>query len=249
MSRWDARSSAGRLLRMPLRILPPSAILPVLGGPLRGMRWVVGSAPHGAWLGILERDKLRHFVSRLQIGMTVWDIGANVGLYTLASARAVGPTGHVCAFEPMPRNLRCLRRHIALNWLDNVAICDAAVVDVTGMVRMAEGDSPSEFHAHAHGTCEVRAITLDDWTSNPGKRFPDVVKIDVEGSEDAVLRGGMQAFTASRPLIYLALHGERQRRTCYQLLTQWGYQLTSLEPSQALEISDEWLAEPGEMRR
>lgn len=249
MSRWDARSSAGRLLRLPLRMLPPTAIVPVLGGPLRGMRWIVGAAPHGAWLGSLERDKLRHFISRLQVGIAVWDIGANVGLYTLASARAVGPTGQVCAFEPMPRNLRYLRRHIAMNGLENVAICDAAVVDVSGMVRMAEGDSPSEFHAHAHGTCEVRAITLDDWTSTTEKRLPHVVKIDVEGSEAAVLRGGTHTFTASRPLIYLALHGERQRRTCYELLTQWGYQVTSLEPGQPLDLSDEWLAEPAEMRR
>jgi len=132
------------------------------------MRWIVGSAPHGAWLGILERDKLTPFVARLTSGMTVWDIGANVGLYTLPSARAVGPTGHVVAFEPMPRNLGFLRRHLTLNGLDDVLVCDVAVSDATGALRMAEGDSPSEFHADTGGSFEVKAVTLDDWLAESG---------------------------------------------------------------------------------
>jgi len=164
--RWTPRairSRLGRLVRLPLRLIPRSAIVRVLSGPGCGMRWIVGSAPHGAWLGLLERDKLTPFVARLRSGMTVWDIGANVGLYTLPSARAVGPAGHVVAFEPMPRNLGFLRRHLTLNGLEGVAVCAVAVSDATGTVRMAEGDSPSEFHAEAGGSVEVEAVTLDDW--------------------------------------------------------------------------------------
>ena len=168
------RSRLARLIRLPLRLIPSSAVVPILSGPGRGMRWIVGSAPHGAWLGFLERDKLTPFVARLQSGMTVWDIGANVGLYTLPSARAVGPAGHVVAFEPMPRNLGFLRRHLTLNGLEGVAVCAVAVSDATGTVRMAEGDSPSEFHAEAGGSVEVKAVTIGDAITELQSRYPGI---------------------------------------------------------------------------
>jgi FkbM family methyltransferase len=238
------RSLLARLVRLPLRLVPPSAIVAVKSGPARGMRWIVGSAPHGAWLGLLERDKLAPFVARLTSGMTVWDIGANVGLYTLPSARAVGPTGQVVAFEPMPRNLGFLRRHLTLNALNDVVVCEVAVSDATGALRMAEGDSPSEFHVEAGGSYEVKAVTLDDWLAESGAPPPDLVKIDVEGSDDAVLRGGARTFAKYRPSIYLALHGEGQRRACGTLLASWGYEVTSLQPGLSPDLSSEWLAEP-----
>jgi len=238
------RQRFGRLLRLPLRLIPPTAVVPVVSGPSRGMRWIVGSAPHGAWLGTLERDKLARFTARLRPGMTVWDIGANVGLYTLPSARAVGPAGCVVPFEPMPRNVRFLKRHLALNGLREVAVCEAAVSDAPGTLRMAEGDSPSEFHADPGGAWKIRAITLDEWLAESGARPPDVVKIDVEGSDDAVLRGGAQSLARYRPAIYLALHGAGQRRECARLLADWGYEVTSLEPWPGPEVSSEWLAEP-----
>ena len=244
MSLPEAHSAVGRLLRLPLRLIPVASVLPVMSGPLRGVRWTVGAAPHGAWIGILEREKLRHFVKRLRPAMTVWDIGANAGLYTLASARAVGAAGRIVAFEPMPRNLHFLRRHIVLNGLTNVEVCDAAVSDTAGVIRMADGDSPSEFHVAPEGTWAIRAVTLDGWHAKTASRTPDLIKVDVEGAEAAVLRGGARLFAEHRPTVYLALHGEHQRRECGRLLDQWGYRTTSLERGQAPETSSEWLAEP-----
>jgi FkbM family methyltransferase len=237
-------SALGQFGRLPLRLIPAAAIVRVLTGPARGMRWIAGSAPHGAWLGTLERAGLRRFVTLLRPGMTVWDIGANVGLYTLPSAQAVGPAGRVYAFEPMPRNIRCLRQHIALNQLFNVEVCEVAVGDRGPTLRMSEGDSPSEFHADPLGVWEVRAVALDDWFAESGAPPPDLVKIDVEGSDDAVLRGGARTFGAYRPWIHLALHGERQRRECAGLLTAWGYRLGSIERGLGPAESSEWLAEP-----
>ena len=87
MIRWDAKTIPGRIVRLPLRLIPPSAILPVVSGPLKGLKWVVGSAPHGAWLGTLEHHAPRRFAAKLSRGMAVWDVGASVGLYTLCAAR------------------------------------------------------------------------------------------------------------------------------------------------------------------
>lgn len=231
-----------RLVRLPLALLPPEADLPILRGPARGCRWVVGSAPHGAWLGSLERDKLAHFAAALSPGSTVWDIGANVGLFTLPAALGVGPGGRVVAFEPFPPNLDHLDRHLALNGLTNVTVVPAAVGAEAGWLTMSEGSSPSEFHADPAGTWRLPAITLDAWRRETGAGAPAVVKIDVEGAEAEVLAGGAETFAECHPVFFLALHSEAARMTCGDFLTRWGYRISSLD-HEPPERSVEWLAE------
>jgi len=240
----DSKTLIGRAIRLPLRWIPESSIVRVVSGPSAGTKWIVGSAPHGAWLGTLERSKLAHFVAHVKPGSTVWDIGANVGLYALASARAVGSSGAVVAFEPFERNLEFLRRHKEINHLDNLSIVHAAVFDRTGALQMQLGDSPSEFHVSDEGSIEVDAIDLDTWSHDEDRDAPDVVKIDVEGAEEAVLRGGRDLFSRCRPLIYLALHGDEPRKRCQELLEGWGYRLMPLDGVDDPSVSDEWFAEP-----
>ena len=242
--KFDSRTTIGQIIRLPFRLIPREAVVPVLTGPMAGLRWVVGSAPHGAWLGTLERSKLTHFVQSLEARSIVWDLGANVGLYAVASARAVGSEGHVYAFEPYERNLGYLERHRDLNRIQNLTVVPRAVHDRVGTARMVCGESPSEFHMSSEGSIEVEAVTLDSWYERSGSRSPDVLKIDVEGAEDAVLRGGANVLTRFRPVIYLSLHGERQRQECRALLSAWGYELTSLEKGVETERSSEWLARP-----
>lgn len=235
-------SRLGRLVRLPLALLPPEADLPVLAGPARGCRWIVGSAPHGAWLGTLERDKLARFAAFLHPGDTVWDVGANVGLFTLPAARGVGPTGRVVAFEPFPPNLEHLERHLALNEISNVTLVRAAVAAGPGWLSMSEGDSPSEFHADPAGRWRIPAIGLDDWRRETGAKPPRLVKIDVEGAEGEVLAGGAETFSAARPTFFLALHSEKARDICGSFLASWGYRISSLDGVPP-ERSVEWLAE------
>jgi hypothetical protein len=87
-------------------------------------------------------------------------------------------------------------------------------------------------------------VTLDGWRASSGSRFPDLVKVDVEGAEDSVLRGAADTFSRTRPVIYLALHGQSQREACARLLGAWDYRVVSLEPGRGLDESDEWVAEP-----
>lgn len=245
MGALDSKTLLGRAIRVPLGWIPETAVVRVVSGPSAGARWVVGAAPHGAWLGTLERSKLQHFVAHVRPGQTVWDIGANVGLYSVASSRAVGATGSVVAFEPMPPNLVFLNRHKQLNRLDNLQIVTKAVFDHDGTVQMASGDSRSEFHISREGTTEVETIRLDVWSRKTRGRAPDIVKIDVEGAEDGVLAGGHEVLSQYRPLIYLALHGDEPRRRCAERLGGWGYKLTALDGAEDPSTSDEWFAEPG----
>src|SRR5205085_818510 len=73
------------------------------------------------------------FVSRIREGMTVFDIGAHVGIYSLGAALRVGPRGHVVAFEPAPETLRILEHHVALNrFQDRVQVSPTLVSDSEG---------------------------------------------------------------------------------------------------------------------
>jgi len=132
LSRISSHSLAGRVLRAPLRLVPGKLVVPVVQGPLRGARWVVGSSTHGCWLGCYEAGNQAIYVRLVRPGMTVYDLGAHVGFYTLLFSRLVGPGGVVHAFEPVPRNIFYLERHLRLNGTMNVRVQEFAVTRQTG---------------------------------------------------------------------------------------------------------------------
>jgi FkbM family methyltransferase len=235
---------SGTAARAVLRLLPRGLIVRVPIGPMRGMRWIPESAPNGAWLGQLERAQLDAFVSRIAIGGTVWDVGANVGLYSLPSARAAGPSGAVYAFEPVPANLVYLRRHVQLNKLTNVHVIAAAAAAISGELRMAPGDSGSEAAVKDDGPWIVPAVSLDEWRAATATAAPGLIKIDVEGAEAGVLAGAAETLRTARPVIFLSLHGDQPRSDCRAALATAGYRISSLQPGLDASHASEWLAEP-----
>src|SRR3989442_1960320 len=106
------RTILGRALRFPLKLIPSDASIPILKGPLGGKGWIAGSSIHRCWLGYYEPAKQRAFSAAIESGDVVYDLGANVGLYSLLASFLVGPRGRVFSFEPVPRNLSFLRRHL-----------------------------------------------------------------------------------------------------------------------------------------
>ena len=90
----------GKLLRAPLRLIPRSMVVPILQGALRGKKWTVGSSTHGCWLGSFEYEKQKALQCAIKTGQVVYDIGANVGFYSLFASVLVGEAGHVYSFEP-----------------------------------------------------------------------------------------------------------------------------------------------------
>src|SRR6185295_4714839 len=113
----SGQTRIGKLLRLPLKAVPKAAALPIMSGPSRGFRWVVGASIHGCWLGTYERTKQKRFAAAISLNHVVYDLGAQAGFYSLLASRLVGRQGMVYSFEPLPRNIRFLKKHIAINSL------------------------------------------------------------------------------------------------------------------------------------
>lgn len=203
----------------------------VLSGPLRGAKWIAGAATHGCWAGTYERDVQRLFGERIRPGSVVWDVGANAGFFTLLAAKLAGPSGSVYAFEPLPRNLDHLRRHLALNDVRNVHVVPLAVSDRAGTARFAIGESPAMGGLATHGDFEVQTTTLDEMSATiPAPAF---IKMDIEGGEHAALRGAASLLRDAAPVILLSTHGYEQHELCTTLLRAAGYQLEMLVGDEA----------------
>src|SRR5579872_1867729 len=157
LSGISSSSSLGRILRLPLSLIPPNTVLPIMQGPMRGMKWISGSGTHGCWLGSYEYHKQRLFDAAMSPQSAVWDIGANVGLYTLLASRRAA---RIVAVEPLPDNIRYLERHLQLNKARNVEIVAAAAGGECGRQSFSVGENRSVGHLGS-GLLEVEVITLD----------------------------------------------------------------------------------------
>lgn len=234
-------SLLGRLLRLPLRLLPKKLVVPVLQGKLRGARWIVGAGNHGYWLGMYEFNKRRLFEQSLQAGQVVYDLGGNVGYYTLIASRIVGASGRVVVFEPAPRNITLLKDHIRLNHAGNVTLVEAAVSDGEGTAYFDEGISSATGHIARQGRYQVRLVGLDELIENGDIPEPDVMKIDVEGAEQQVLAGAQNLLKRRHPAIFMDTHGEENDLACRRLLESMDYQLQPIG-KKSLEAAHEFLA-------
>lgn len=213
----------GSLLRLPLRLLPPTMTVGIVCGALHGKKWIVGSAIHRCWLGLYERAKQRLIVREVRDNTVFWDVGANVGFYTLLASTLVG-SGKVFAFEPVPRNLSYLRRHLVLNNVMNVEVLPLAVSDKTGSSSFETEDSGFMGRLSDQGRLLVSTATMDGLVDEGRALPPDYVKIDIEGAELCALRGARQTFQRFRPTLFLATHGRRVEKECCELLESWGYE-------------------------
>jgi FkbM family methyltransferase len=235
------KSILGKILRLPLRILPRQAAVPILQGVLRGKRWIVGSGNHGYWLGSYEIEKRVLFEKTVRRGSVVFDLGGNVGYYALMASALAGPEGRVFTFEPLPRNLRYLKEHLRINRVENVTVVEAVVADRGGTAQFGESTSTSKGHIDPQGALTVRTVALDDLIAHGELPRPDLLKIDIEGAEILALRGAEKTLAAAHPVIFLSTHGSGVHKQCCEFLQSLGYVLQPTD-GKPLERSRDILA-------
>lgn len=203
---------------------------------------------------LYDREDLRLLRRLVGEGDVVFDVGGNIGFYTVALARRVGPRGRVHVFEPIPENLEGIRRNVRLNGLDDVVVVNAVAVadretelelyvpesrDNTGWASIV----PSETRQQR---LVVRAIALDHYVREEGLERVALIKMDIEGAELQALQGMTDLLGgATAPLLYLELNPyllakqEISPVSVKQFLDQLGYTLFAVERDTVVEVPPE----------
>ena len=227
----------GKIARLPLSLVPRGAVVRILRGPLRGKRWIVGSAIHRCWLGLYEYEKQKVISREVRPGSVFWDVWANVGFYSLLASKLVG-SGKVFAFEPAPRNLFYLRKHLALNGAANVEVLAAAVSDRNGTSFFEVEETGFMGRLSGEGGITVPTATLDSLVAEGKVLPPDYVKMDIEGAELLALRGATRTFQRFHPVLFLATHGSEMETECRRLLELWGYDCRNMGPKSESDLCE-----------
>lgn len=211
--------------------------------------------------GEVEQPVQEVIAEILSPGDIFFDVGANVGFFTIIAARIVEPSGRVYAFEPVRANVAVLRQNVQQNGLANVRIIAKAVSDISGdrqlvVAQHSGGSALSEAEEQppdALGKIKVKSVSIDDLVATKTAKPPSFVKIDVEGAEIRVLNGMSETIARYRPRILIEIDGSEKdvvrvkRERCQTFLEERGYTFKRLRDSYpgSRWLVEHYLAEPG----
>jgi FkbM family methyltransferase len=177
---------------------------------------------HVFFFGTYEPEVRRIFRAVLPLGGIALDIGANVGWHTLLMASLVGASGRVIAVEANPAVRQRLQDHLSLNRFKQVDVMPCAAADTEEMMEFyaPPANDPDSGNGHVvevgtgerGGTIRVEARRLDAIIDAAGVERVDLIKIDVEGFEWRVLRGGEETIAKFRPHVVFEYNAESAQR-------------------------------------
>ena len=142
---------------------------------------------------VYEPFETAYFKNEIKNGDVVFDIGANIGYFTLMFAKLVGENGKVYAFEPSPDVFDILKKNVELNGYKNVILLNKAVSTKTENIKLYLSLGGASDN-HIYDSCDNRqsvvidAIALDDWFKNYDGKI-DFIKMDIQGAEGKALQG------------------------------------------------------------
>jgi len=251
----ETRNWVGNLLLRTPASVRSIRNLPVLGGLMHRLshrllssdekiwaRIEAGSAK-GLWMELNPRTGQSYLrgdaeiavqkvlTERLRPGMVFYDLGANIGLFSMLAARIVGSRGRVFSFEPDPQTAARLERNVERNELRNMTIVRKGVGSTSGKHAFAPADSSSPDlgtgrfvkGGESANAILLECVALDDFAREAPA--PQAIKCDVEGAEVEVLRGAERTLREHRPWILCEMHSEANDRTCRELLENLGYKI------------------------
>jgi FkbM family methyltransferase len=215
----------------------------ILLGPLRGTRFSVLKLERSSFfLGTYEPHVVDAMRRHVMPGSVVYDVGANAGYLTLILARLVGAEkGRVFAFEADPANLSVLRANVGKNDLAQVSIVPKAVADFSGKVRFATfgytlvSHIASALEPEDAKMVEVPSVSIDDFVYRDGNPPPAFLKVDVEGAEALVIRGGARTIREAKPVIVAEVRAGDTWNAVQEIIGPCGYTTTVLHGSNSLE--------------
>lgn len=229
------------------RLIPRDTLtwMQVRGGPGKEL-WLRLNPRTGReyFQGEVEPDVQKVLQELLRPGMTLYDIGANIGFFSLLSARLAGQSGKVISFEADPEIAARLREHVARNEFPNISVQEMAVWSESRRVPFARADAATspdrglghvDLSAAGSGSVEVPGISLDEFVCG-GAPPPDFIKCDAEGAEAEIFRGARKLLAEKRPIILCEMHSEENRRTLIELWSLHGFACESRGEHQVLAL-------------
>jgi len=181
-------------------------------------------------------DEIKFIRFYIKPGMKVVDVGANYGCYSLSIAGIIGDSGRVWAIEPTDATASCLRASIELNKFTNVDLIQAGLSIKSGHAELFTSEN-SELNSlsddagtnNQHET--IKLLTLDQCMELYGWNDIDFIKLDAEGEEINILKGGESMLASMSPLIMFELkHGSKVNIPLIEQFSQTGYNCYRLIP-------------------
>jgi FkbM family methyltransferase len=216
----------------------------IVEGRIRGDRFFIqlnDPCQYDLLLEVHEVKVKQWITSELKDGMVFFDIGANVGYYTLLGARCVGSSGKVVALEPNPIVAAILRRNTHINSMKNVEIVQGAASRACGNMRLGRAGSSSYssglYCENPVDWIEVRGYSLDALASELQIPAVDLVKLDVEGAEVETIEGMTKILDVDRPKVLMELHshfGTVDAHPAVQKLKNAGYTIQSISENHVI---------------
>jgi len=236
---WGQENRIGRAVLGPLARRLRVQDRPIARGPAAGLLLNARGGSLRVQLGTYELAVQERFSQLVRPGATVYDVGANVGLYTLLAARLVGAAGTVVAYEPAAAIADVLERNVRLNGFATIRVRRVAVGAAAGEAALVTREvETGATVVEGEGGIRVPVVCLDDELA-AGLPAPDVVKIDVEGGELDVLAGMAEILRACRPVLLCEMHG--LNREVAAALRPLGYELAAVESDDPVETAPWWV--------
>ncbi len=168
---------------------------------------------HLYFFGDYDERREADLITRvLAPGEIFWDVGANLGYFTLLAAASLKNTGGVVAFEPGRSAYERLTENISLNPFTNILTFPLAATDQEGaaVLYSTRGSADGRANLFRPGAAQtesetVSTVTLDGWRDRQGRPGPDFIKLDVEGAELAALSGARKTLTENAPLLLVEM--------------------------------------------
>ncbi|MDJ0620593.1 MAG: FkbM family methyltransferase [Calothrix sp. MO_192.B10] len=191
--------------------------------------------------GTYEVPLQKALADYLKPGDVFYDIGANIGFFTVLGAHLVGKSGYVYGFEPVPENVQRIRHNLQLNNFSHTTVLENAVSVHTGGGRLllaqhsggamlASAGTPPDFT----GAMNVNLACIDDLVAQKALKPPTLVKVDVEGAEIDAFKGMRQTIEKYKPtIIYEVDDGNKESfaqksKALENLISSMGYQVMPL---------------------
>jgi len=180
----------------------------ISGGAAEGLSIAALDTNLGYRIGATESALQQFLVDTLEPGNVFYDIGANVGFFSLIGSRLVGASGHMLAVEPLPSAAALLRENLEANGFVHSTVVEAAIGAGPGggTLKLGRSSLDGKVEDSGAGGLTVEVVSIDHGVENLGWPLPKVIKLDVEGAEVTAIDGMRRTAAPCGPTLLIEVH-------------------------------------------